>query len=182
VKSVTEKWFGDSFAQLHPQLQRLHAAGGTLSGDVLVEYGHGIAGLIGKRLGRKLGLPTNAGRTDFEVEISHTETSMIWSRRFASAEQSMTSVFTPYGTYPNGYWTETTGALELKLAAHVQEGGWHWIQRETSFRGRSLPAVVLPALAAHKTVCDGLYRFEVGLSGYGLGLLLGYKGELSLVG
>jgi len=159
-------------------LQRLHSEGGVLSGEVKVEYGSGIAGLLGKRLGVKLGLPLHTGPTDLKVDISHTDQVMIWSRQFGSASKPMVSVFTPQGNYESGYWAETTGAITVELSVEVQQGGWHWIQRATRVKNLAVPALLVPELKAKKSFEDNLYQFEVALNKRGLGLLVRYAGAL----
>jgi len=35
MKTITEKWFGDHFTELHPKLQKLHSEGGELNRVVI---------------------------------------------------------------------------------------------------------------------------------------------------
>jgi hypothetical protein len=58
-------WFGESFTALDPLLQDLHRHGGKLSGKVDLKFGSGLAGLIGRRLATKLGLPSQAGKLKY---------------------------------------------------------------------------------------------------------------------
>ena len=177
-KNVTETWFGKNFSELHPKIQKLHSHGGTLTGEVNVEYGEGLGKMLGKRLGKKLGLPQSAGPTSLHIEISHTDTSMVWSRKFGGSNKLMTSCFTPQGSYTNGYWIERTGNIEIHLGVVVQNGAWHWIQRSTIVRNVNVPAAFIPTVKAKKYIQDGLYHFEVELVKQGLGLLVRYSGAL----
>lgn len=181
MQTITEKWFGDHFTELHPKLQKLHTVGGVLSGEVKVEYGTGIAGLLGARLGKKLGLPPQTESTNLEVDISHTDQAMIWSRQFGGASKSMVSVFTPQGNYQSGHWSETTGGITIELAVEVQQGAWHWVQRATKIKNIAVPELLLPEVTAKKTIADDLYHFEVALQKRGLGLLIRYAGALAEV-
>ena len=178
MKTITEKWFGDHFTELHPKLQKLHSEGGVLSGEVEVEYGTGIAGVIGKRLGVKLGLPLHTESTSLKVDISHTDQAMIWSRQFGGASKPMVSEFTPQGIYESGYWAETTGAITVELSVEVHLGGWHWIQRATKVKNLVVPSLLVPELKAKKSFEDSLYQFEVALQKRGMGLLVRYAGAL----
>lgn len=180
MATSTEKWFGDHFIELHPELQKLHSQGGVLVGEVEVSYGKGVASLIGKRLGKKLGLPSQAGPTSLRVEISHIENTMIWSRKFGDAPKPMISIFTPHGSYQTGHWTESTGAFSVDLTVEVLNAEWHWIQRETRLMNWPIPALLLPALIAKKAVSNNRYHFEVTLFKRGLGVLVQYKGALEL--
>ena len=180
MKTVAQQWFGEHFNKLHPELQALHTQGGILFGEVEVSYGAGLASLIGKRLGKKLGLPATAGVTDLRVEITHTDDAMIWSRQFGNAPNTMTSFFSPQGTYPSGSWTETTGAITIDLGIEIRSGEWHWVQRAAKLMGLPIPARLLPALTANKFVSDGRYHFNVMLSQRGLGVLVQYGGALSI--
>jgi len=179
MKTITEKWFGDHFTKLHPKLQKLHSEGGELNGEVRVEYGTGVAGLLGKRLGKKLGLPQQTESTSLRVVISHTDQEMNWSRQFGSASKPMVSVFKPVGNYDSGYWTETTGGITIALSVAIQQGSWHWIQRTTKIKNITVPVLFLPELKAGKAIEDDSYRFEVALHKRGLGLLVRYAGALA---
>lgn len=176
---MVESWFGDHFADLHPKIQQLHTHGGTLSGEVNVEYGTGVGLLLGKRLGKKLGLPQKAGPTSLQVDISHTDTHMIWSRQFGASEKPMTSRFKPIGNYDDGFWTETTGNIEIQLGVMVQNGEWHWIQHSTKIANKSVPAFLIPVVSAKKYIQNDLYHFEVELVKRELGLLVRYSGALN---
>ncbi len=180
MKTVTQQWFGEHFNQLHPDLQVLHTHGGTLFGEVEVSYGAGLAFLIGKRFGKKLGLPKTAGVTELRVEISHTDDAMIWCRQFSNTPNAMTSLFSPQGMYPFGNWTETIGAITIDLGVEIRHGEWHWVQRAAKLMGVPIPKLLLPAVTASKFVSDNLYHFNVMLSHRGLGMLLQYSGALSL--
>ncbi len=50
------KWFGKNFSELDPLLQELHRNGGELSGIVNLEFGSGLAGVIGRKLSLNLGV------------------------------------------------------------------------------------------------------------------------------
>lgn len=178
MKTITEQWFGEHFKALHPKIQKLHTHGGTLSGEVNVEYGTGMGNLLGRRLGRKLGLPQSPGPTSLRVDISHTDSSMIWSRQFGASDKPMVSCFKPEGTYDNGCWTETTGNIAIQLGVVVQNGEWHWIQRSARVVNKSIPAFLIPAVKAYKCIKNDLYHFEVELYKRELGLLVRYSGEL----
>ncbi len=39
-----KKWFGEYFTALHPLIQELHTHGGSLTGDVKIKFGSGLAG------------------------------------------------------------------------------------------------------------------------------------------
>ena len=182
MNSITEKWFGSHFSDLHPKLQLLHSGGGILRGEVDVTYGSGMGGLIGKRLGRKLGLPPVSGRTTLNVVISHTNDKMIWSRQFGSSNKPMVSEFTPYGQYSDGCWSETTRGITLELSVELKQGGWHWVQRAMRINSLTIPALFLPNLKANKAIKNDLYHFEVELFKPALGgLLVRYEGALTEV-
>lgn len=171
-------WFGKSFTELDPLLQTLHLNGGTLAGKVNLEFGTGIAGVMGRRLASKLGLPAVHGKFDFNVVISHQDGSLIWSRQFGGYHK-MVSTFTPYGEYPAGFWSETTGSLSLILGVDIIDGGWFWVQRKTRFMGMTLPNRLLPAVHAYKRINNGLYEFSVAVTFPVVGKLIRYSGLLA---
>lgn len=174
-------WFGDAFARLDPQLQALHRHGGQLSGTVDIRIARGVAGVVGRRLAGKLGLPSRPGPTPLAVIIAHDGRALHWERTFHEGHR-MVSVFVPHGRYPEGCWHETTGALklELELGVDIREGGWFWVQRKVRFMGLPLPLRLFPASRAYKRVVDGKYEFSVSFTLPVLGELLSYGGLLDL--
>ncbi len=179
MSPLVSGWFGSRFTQLHPWLQSLHLHGGTLSGTVKLDYAGGFVGWVGKRIGVKLGLPGVSGQYPLTVNIAHTETQLIWSRAFNQVN-TMTSLFTPYGTYPEGYWQEKTGATELILGVEIIDGGWHWQQRSMSMYGKALPRCLSPSATAYKRIQNGAYEFSVSLKLPFLGQFVSYSGLLYL--
>ena len=117
-ESPVAAWFGPAFDRLHPWLQQLHRQGGRLAGDVHISFGRGLAGLFGRRLARRLGIPDDAGRHVLDVDISHDHVALLWDRRF-NGRTRVASVFRPVGAWPDGYWIEHIGPLELHLGVDV---------------------------------------------------------------
>jgi Domain of unknown function (DUF4166) len=178
MSAVVEAWFGDAFSQLHPMLQELHRSGGTLWGTVDVRVGSGIAGLIGKRLASKLGIPPCNGVTPMKVSIYSNQMELHWDRTF-NETSTFASTFTPLGKYPSGHWVESSGQLRLSLGVSIVNGGWVWRPRGGRLWGIPVPAWLLPRTAASKHVEGGLYRFSVELSLPLVGTVLSYSGKLA---
>lgn len=177
TNTLVSGWFGPRFDALHPLLQRLHREGGVLSGDVDLAFGHGVAGWLGRRLARRMGLPLQGGRVSLEVRISHTDSALVWARRFGAAHD-MVSLFEPVGRWPQGHWLERTGALHMRLTVDVREGGWHWRVLGARLHGLPFPVSLLPRSHAYKRVEGDAYRFEVAFVAPLLGTLLRYGGAL----
>lgn len=178
--TTAETWFGTAFAELHPLLQDLHRKGGVLRGPVEVDFGTGLAGWLGQRLARRLGVPSTAGTHQLEVEIHSASGVLHWSRRFNGSSRFV-SRFRPVGVYPSGHWVERTGPLTLLLGVQVVDGGWHWRHRGTRWLGVPLPRFLLPRTLASKAIEEGGYRFSVEIRMPLLGKVLGYAGTLALV-
>ncbi len=182
---AAQTWFGPAFTRLHPLLQQLHRTGGTLEGIIGIRTGRGIAGLLGRRLAARLGVPVMHERCRFEVNISHEPDHMVWARRFIfpdGTSHALTSFFTPHGTYPEGFWSETTGAMKLRLGVDITPGGgWQWRPRQVRLLGIPLPLALFPQSRAGKYVEDGHYCFRVTFSMPMLGVLLEYGGQLTAV-
>ncbi|MEO8673286.1 MAG: DUF4166 domain-containing protein [Tahibacter sp.] len=174
------EWFGAHFSALHPRLQELHRVGGQLRGTVRIDIGKGIAGWIGRRLARRLGIPQNTRDCGFTVTISHHDGELHWSREFAGGSR-MHSVFRPIGHWPDGYWIERSGPFELRLGVDVIDGGWYWRLRAARLAGLPLPLAFLPTTRAHKRIRNDRYCFLVELSLPLLGMILSYAGDLDLV-
>jgi len=178
TNNIVETWFGDRFQELAPELQALHKNSGKLIGQVDVNYGHGIAGFIGKRLAKKLNIPA-AGNHRLVVTISHDKGKLNWSRLFNETRE-MKSVFVPVGDLDNGYWIEKTGPLQIKLTVKIIDGGWHWQCLSFSIFGIRLPTKIFPESQAWKKIEDEKYRFYVGFKLWFFGDLLSYSGLLNL--
>ena len=176
-ETVVTRWFGASFERLHPLLQALHRDGGRLHGTVAIRSGRGIAGWIGRRLARSLGIPLDRAERGFEVEIRHLDDALLWCRRFDDGGE-MVSRFEPIGAWPDGCWIERTGAVELDLAVDIVDGGWRWRTQRARWHGIPLPLALLPRARAGKRIVDDRCVFEVAFALPLFGDLLGYDGVL----
>jgi hypothetical protein len=175
--NVVTRWFGPAFFQLHPLLQTLHRHGGRLYGDIAVDTGRGLAGLIGRRLARRLGIPSDRARCGFEVQVVHEADALLWRRRFDDGG-TMVSRFVGLGHFPAGCWIEQTGPLQLSLGVDIVDGGWHWRLRAARWHGLRVPLALLPGSQAGKRIVDGRYAFEVEFQLPLLGRVLRYGGLL----
>ena len=176
--TATSDWFGNEFEKLHPKIQEIHLKGGMLSGDVDIYYGKGLAAIIGKRLGRKLGIPI-ATQSHLDVTIEHMGGELHWSRSF-NDNKVFKSVFIPIGQKEAaGYWVEKTGSLQLYLTVDIQNKGWYWRPLKMVFKGITLPLFLLPKMTAYKRVESGKYKFHVNFSLMFVGTVLAYEGLLT---
>lgn len=178
TSELISRWFGPAFGQLHPLLQALHHEGGVLQGSADIEFGNGAAGWLGRRVARKMGLPAVAGTVPLEVTISHTQTELVWERRFGS-HAPMVSRFEPVGQWPDGHFRECTGTLQFELAVDIADGGWTWRPLRARMHGIHVPLRLLPRSHAFKRIEHGAYRFDVAVIAPGLGLLVRYAGLLT---
>lgn len=178
--SAVTRWFGAHFASLHPLLQALHRHGGRLRGVVEIRTGRGLAGVLGRRLARSLGVPVDRERRGFEVHIAHTGQALLWDRRFEGAGE-MKSVFVAVGRWPDGHWHEATGALKVWMTVDTQDGAWRWVPRRAYLHGVKLPLSWLPRSRAGKRIENGRYVFEVAFALPLVGEVLRYDGELQAV-
>jgi len=178
METVVEEWFGEAFRELHPLLQRLHRSGGVLSGQVQVSFGQGLAGLLGKRLASRIGVPSIAGAHHLQVAIHSQAGVLHWARTFNHLSE-FSSEFKPVGHYPAGHWVERSGALSLELGVKILAGGWHWEHQRTRLFGIPVPKALFPTTLASKSVEGELYRFSVEVMAPVLGKLLGYSGTLA---
>jgi len=179
MSNIVQSWFDADFSQLHPLLQQLHIDGGVLTGDVDLEYGSGMLGWFGRRMGKKLGLPRVSGRYSLVVTIEHRAEGLVWARKFDDASE-MVSVFKPHGQYPTGTWTEKTGKVVLRLGVMIKDGGWHWVQKGVSVCGIPMPLWLLPTPIASKSIINEQYEFSVSFLYPRWGSLLSYSGCLQL--
>ncbi|MFK2903950.1 DUF4166 domain-containing protein [Dyella ginsengisoli] len=177
--TAVSRWFGSAFGQLHPQLQTLHRRGGTLHGPLTIRFGRGLVGVFGRRLARKLGIPTDGTVHRLQVGIHHLDGRLHWDRRFDDGAR-FASTFRPYGRWPDGGWIEETGAITLRLQVDVVDGGWQWRCIGARLGRWPLPLWLLPRTHAGKRIEAGDYRFDVSIALPLLGEVLGYGGLLQL--
>lgn len=177
--SIVERWFGPGFVQLNPLLQQLHQQGGKLHGQVDLQLGRDLAGIVGTRLATRLGIQTKHTPVAFQVDIHGTDDCLHWNRCFANSAV-LYSRFQPSGSWPDGYWLESTGALTLALAVDIRQGGWYWRPLKAWLHGVRIPLWLLPRTEAYKRIENGRYHFHVGFSLPLLGNLLSYSGALQL--
>ncbi len=177
---LVSDWFAERFRELHPKLQELHLHGGELEGEITLTFGRGVAGMLGRRLARKMRLP-ESGKHRLHVTISHDHQNLYWSRCFNS-EQAVTSTFTPEGTIHSGCWVETTGPLTLRLRVSPRDGAWHWQTLGIRLFKLPVPKCWLPKTTAYKKIDNGKYRFFVAFSLPVIGELVCYQGDLVLIG
>jgi Domain of unknown function (DUF4166) len=177
--SIVSDWLGEEFFTLHPLLQSLHLHGGHLSGNIQVTVPRGIAGVIGMRLAKKLGVPTNGSTHQLDVTIAHQNGCLLWNRCFDQVNW-MKSTFVPIGTKANGYWLEQTGPLSMKLNVDTRDGGWYWCCLSMRLHNVPLPLFLMPRTLAYKKIEDNKYRFYVGFSLPLIGTVLSYSGLLVL--
>lgn len=173
---TVKNWFGDTFYKLHPLLQQLHIDGGRLSGDVKIDYGAGLAGLLGRRLAIKMNLP-GAGVHRLVVDIAHDSEGLHWGRSF-NEQTLLYSLFKPVGKLGQGHWVEKTGPLKMELTVDVIDGGWHWRCLKVALHGLPIPQWLVPETRAYKLIENGEYRFFVGFSMPFIGTLVSYQGLL----
>jgi len=176
MQNKTVAWFADSFDQLHPLFRKLHTDGGKLAGDVEIDYGYGVAGVIGRRLARKMNVP-GPGTHHLSVSISHDNKGLHWNRCF-NHQQLVYSLFKPTGRIDNGHWIEKTGPLSMKLTVDILDGGWYWRCLAVNFYGVPIPLWLIPKAVAYKRIENGKYRFHVEFSLPLLGALVCYRGLL----
>lgn len=178
--TTVSRWFGPAFGHLHPLLQTLHRYGGRLQGPVAIRFGRGVAGMLGRRLARRLGIPRTGRKHALEVVIAHDEGALRWTRRFDDG-QVFASVFRPYGHWPQGGWIEDTSVIALMLQVDVIDGGWYWRCVGARRGSTRVPRWLLPRSQAHKRIEDGRYRFEVSFALPLVGEVLRYGGLLEAV-
>ena len=176
--NAVENWFADDFGKLHPLLQALHRKGGRLHGTVDIEIPKGVSGLLGRRLAKKLGVPTTNATATLDVAISHADGCLHWHRCFDGSTQ-MRSVFKPLGTITAGYWLENTGPLALRLTVDILDGGWYWRCLSMRLWKIPLPLWLFPHSKAYKKIEGDQYRFYVGFALPGVGTILSYSGLLA---
>lgn len=176
---IVKSWFVDRFKDLAPEPQALHLKGGRLGGTVRIEYGNGLARMIGQRLAQKMNFP-GEGAHSLNIRISHDEDALYWARRFNQG-QEVVSLFKPAGCLPSGYWVESSGPLEMRLTVDVVDGAWSWRCLAIKWRGLPVPQWLMPTTRAYKRITADGYQFHVSFSYPLLGKLLSYEGTLRLL-
>jgi len=117
------------------------------------------------------------GKHHLSVDISHTDSALIWSRSF-DGQAPLVSVFTPVGQIGSGYWLEKSGAGTLQLTVDIIEGGWFWRCQRVHVKNIALPLRLMPESKAYKKIENEHYRFAVKFSYPLIGDLVSYSGLL----
>lgn len=175
--TAVSRWFGAAFEQLHPLLQALHRHGGTLQGPMIIRFGRGLPGAVGRRLARTLGIPSDGAAHRLQVDIRHADGRLHWDRRFDDGSR-FASIFRPYGHWPDGGWIEESGRIALHLQVDMVDGGWQWRCVGARLGRWPVPLWLLPRTRAGKRIEAGGYRFDVSIRLPLLGEVLGYGGLL----
>lgn len=177
--SVVAHWFGETFENLHPLLQRLHRNGGRLVGTISIGRGRGISGWLGQRFAQRLGIPCSSPTTTLQVDIRHEGSALHWDRCFGDGHK-VRSTFHPVGRWPTGYWVEQTGPVRLHMAVDINEAGWYWRCVGARVAGIPVPLWMFPRTTAFKRIEAARYRFHVSFALPLLGMVLWYEGLLDL--
>jgi hypothetical protein len=160
------------------RLQDVHRRGGCLHGEVSVRTGSGLAGWLGRRVARRMGIGVLPERQSWRVHIYHDGAGLHWDRHGADGLVAR-SLFVPVGQWPTGYWLENTGRLHMKLTVDVINGGWHCYPLALRIGPLWWPAALLPRVHAFKCIEQGRYRFVVAVYFPLLGRVFGYEGLLA---
>ena len=177
--TTVEQWFGAHFADLHPLIRDLHRNGGTLRGRITVDFDNGLAGWVGRRLARRLGIAIDCAEQLLNVRIHDAADGLHWDRQF-NGTREFRSLFVPVGSYPHGHWIENSGALKLRLHVRIVAGGWHWMPAGAQLGPIALPPWMLGSTVAYKEIIEGCYNFQVKIRLPLLGTILRYGGLLAL--
>jgi len=177
--NMTCQWFSERFDTLNPLLQALHINGGQLTGPVSIKIPNGLAGLFGKRIAKKLGVPISKRDHSLQVTITPCEDGLHWDRCF-DKQHKVESIFKPVGNIADGYWVETAGAIQLNLTVDIKDGGWHWRCLKARMGGINIPLWLLPKTTAYKVIENQSYRFYVGFALPLLGNIFSYSGLLNI--
>lgn len=165
---------GEAFGDLPEALQAFHAVEDTVFYRGQVEVSHG--GPLGRAVAGAGGMPTRSGEMPFSFRATREGACEIWERDFAGQKtRSKQWLLEP------GVIAEQVGTSVFLMQPEVRGAELHIpITGVTAF-GLPLPRAVLRSCAGVEHVTEaGEIAFDVHARVLGIGLIVRYKGTLSM--
>lgn len=172
ARSLYQRILGADFERLPASLRALHARDGVRRYAGEAEASRG-AGWLSRLCGGIAGLPpAHAGAIEVEIDAGrHGET---WIRRFGHG--AMRSRLRER----DGLIHERLGPMVFAFALELVDDGVIWRLRSVRALGVALPLSWFDGMRAHEFERDGRYRFDVRAALPGVGLLVHYRGWLTI--
>jgi hypothetical protein len=166
---------GDAYATLPAPIQVMHDLAGTLSaeGRATVERG---TSLLARAIAAAIGFPPAGRDVPVRVDFALRDGREIWrrdfaGRRFASTQEEGRGRF-------DRLLSERFGPFCFGIALVCDPGRLHLVVCGWSVFGIPLPLWLAPVGAAHESVEDGRFRFDVEIKLRLVGLIVRYQGWL----
>jgi hypothetical protein len=171
--SLFELLIGPDYLSLPAPVRKVHddCIQKIFSGTCRVERG---SGLIAKMLASVLSLPSTGGNVSIKVRIERNKSTEIWTREFAG--QPMRSILGEH----NGCLEEVLGPVRFRFILRATEQQIVWEVSEVKVLGIPLPTAWFAAVGAREWAEAGKYRFDVRAELPVVGLLVSYRGFLSI--
>ena len=162
---------GTAFDQLPEVVRSAHTGKSRLAGQVRIQRGSWLAGLVADALG----LPSAGDSVAMTVDSDHRPDCMMWNRSFGGR------AFRSRFRLEQGGLTESIGPFRLHLRLAVEDGRLCYRLSRVSLRGIPWPRRLAPRLEAWEGAAGAHYEFAVEVRLPFLGRLVRYEGRLDHV-
>jgi hypothetical protein len=172
-----QRVLGAAWDSLPPSLRAMHSVdrAATASGRADVRRGKSM---LARLVAALIRFPAAATNVPVEVRFEVRNGRETWTRRFAH-RTFRSEQFEGTGRYER-LLCERFGPFTIGLALIVRDGRLSLVVRGWSFLGISLPRAIAPHSDSHESERDGRFHFDVAISHPLTGLIVHYRGWLTL--
>jgi Domain of unknown function (DUF4166)/Saccharopine dehydrogenase NADP binding domain len=177
--SLYERILGQAWARLGPEIRQLHSvtAVSSFAGRCTVDRGRNpLAWLIAT----VIGFPKAGEDQSISVQLSRDGDGERWAR--TTGGRTFSSVQMPGRGRSEWLLRERFGPASVDMALVVEEQTLHYIVRRWALFGISMPLFLGPRSKAVESAKDGKFCFDVTISHPLTGLIVRYRGLLTVVG
>jgi len=172
-----QRVLGSAWHELPAEIREMHDvhSGLTARGTAVVECG---TSFLARLVARAIGFPANADETPIAVSFAAVDGVETWTRSFGS--QSFSSAqFAGQGRDAH-LLCERFGPLTVAMALVVEGGRLELVPRRWRLLGIPIPMSLCPRVDAYESVEAGRFHFHVDIRHPLTGLIVRYRGALSI--
>jgi hypothetical protein len=168
---------GDAWHRLPEPLKAMHDLRGNLTASGVATVRRGTS-LLARLIGAMFGFPSDGEAVPVTVSFHSENGGEIWRRDFAGRSFKSTQE-EGRGSYDR-LMCERFGPFKFGIALTVEGARLNLIMRRWSVFGLALPLALAPTGETYETVENGRFTFNVEISHPWLGLVVRYRGWLSV--
>lgn len=175
--SLYESILGQSWAQLAPEVLQLHAvtAVSSFEGRCTVERGRNP---LARLISAAIGFPKAGADQPIFVQLTKRGDGERWVR--TSGGKTFSSIQTPGRGRSEWLVRERFGPVSVEMALVVDGQALHYIVRRWALLGIPMPLFFGPRSTAMESAKDGQFSYDVAISHPLTGLIVRYRGLLTV--